>query len=379
MIPYSRQQIDEADIKAVVKTLRSDWLTQGPAIAQFETALASYTGARYAVVFSNGTAALHGAYFAAGLKAGDEFVTTALTFAATANAGLYLGAKPVFADVDAYGNLDPKAVAKKITKKTKMIAVVDYTGRPADLASFKRLAKKNNLIFIEDACQALGARYQGKKVGAISDLTVFSFHPVKTIATGEGGAVVTDSKKYYEKLLLFRSHGITKDPTRFKYKSPGDWYMEMQALGFNYRLTDLQAALGISQLKKADRFVSARKKIAARYARSLKNLSEFIELPSEEKNSSSSWHLYVIRLKGKFAKKRAIIFKKLREAGIGVQVHHLPVYWHPYYRELGYKKGLCPKAEEFYESAISLPIFPGLSNTDQRFVIQTIKSLIAKT
>lgn len=376
MIPYGHQWIDQADVNAVGKALRSDWLTQGPTVKRFEEALADYAGSRYAVVFANGTAALHGAYFAAGLKAGDEFITTALTFAATVNAGLYLGAKPVFADIDSYGNLDPKEVEKKTSRKTKMIVAVDYAGYPADLMAFKKIARKHRLILIEDACHALGAVFRGKKIGSISDLSVFSFHPVKSITTGEGGAVLTDSKKFCDRLRLFRNHGITSDAVLLRRKSPGGWYMEMQELGFNYRLTDLQAALGISQLKKLDRFIAARKKIAGRYRQALADLSG-LELPEEQVGTSASWHLYVIRLRGKLVKKRAIVFRKLRERGIGVQVHYMPVYWHPYYCKLGYMKGLCPKTEEFYESAISLPIFPGLSVVDQRFVIRTLKEIVA--
>lgn len=376
MIPYGHQSIDKSDIKAVIEVLKSDWLSQGPKISEFENALTKYCGSKYAVIFSSGTAALHAAYFAAGLKSGDEFISTPLTFAATSNAGLYLGAKPVFADVDENGNLNPKEAEKKITSKTKLISAVDFAGLPAQLDEFKKIARKHNLVFIEDGCHALGASYKDKKIGSVADMTAFSFHPVKSITTGEGGAALTDNKEYYEKMKVFRHHGIVRDSSKFKKQSPGDWYHEMQELGFNYRITDIQAALGLSQLKRLDKFIKARKKIANVYNKALKKFSDKITLPSDDKDFSSSWHIYVIRLKDEFIKRRPGIFKKLREAGIGVQVHYLPVYLHPYYQSLGYKKGICPKAELYYESAISLPIFPDLSLKDQNFVIKNLNQLL---
>jgi len=376
MIPYGHQFIDDDDVRAVAGVLKSDWLTQGPKIQEFENALAKYCGAKYAVVFSSGTAALHSAYFAAGLKSGDEFITTPFTFVATANAGLYLGAKPVFADIGDDGNLDPDEAEKKITKKTKLILVVDYAGNPADLNAFKKIAKKHNLVLIEDACHALGASYKGRKIGSVSDLTIFSFHPVKSITTGEGGAVLTDNLGYFEKLKLFRTHGITKDINLLKRKSEGDWYYEMQELGFNYRLTDIQAALGISQLKKLARFIKARKAIALRYQKAFSRYADVLELPKETKGCSSAWHLYPIRLKGALYGKRAEIFKKLREKGIGVQVHYIPVPYHPYYEQLGYKRSDYPNAGCFYESVISLPIFSGLKLKDQQFVIKKVLEVL---
>ncbi|KKT29402.1 UDP-4-amino-4,6-dideoxy-N-acetyl-beta-L-altrosamine transaminase [Candidatus Giovannonibacteria bacterium RIFCSPLOWO2_12_FULL_44_25] len=363
-IPYGHQSIDNADIEAVKSVLKSDWLTQGPKIGEFERALAHYCGAKFAAAFSSGTAALHAAYFVAGMRRGDEFITTPLTFAATSNAGLYLGARPVFADIDEYGNLDPVEAEKKITRKTKLLAVVDYAGHPANLDKFKSLARKRKLVLIEDAAHSLGAKYKGKKIGSIADMTTFSFHPVKSITTGEGGAVATNSKIYYEKLKQFRHHGIG---------SRG-----MQMLGFNYRLTDIHAALGISQLKKLDKFISARKKIASRYGEAIRQNKNLL-LPEEHVGVSSSWHLYPLRFAGKSANKRAEIVKKLRNAGIGAQIHYIPVYLHPYYQKLGYKKGLCPKAEAFYEAEISLPIFPSLKNTEQNFVIKTLIKILKST
>ena len=371
MIPYGHQSIDASDIKAVTAVLKSDWLTQGPKIGEFEKTLAKYCGAKFAVAFSSGTAALHAAYFAAGLGRGDEFITTPLTFAATANAGLYLGARPVFADIDGYGNLDPEKAEKKITnlpagrrEKLKALAVVDYAGHPADLDKFRKLARQHNLVLIEDAAHALGAKYKNKKIGGIADLTTFSFHPVKSITMGEGGAVTANRKDFYDKLLFFRNHGMVEG--------------KMQALGVNYRITDIQSALGISQLKKLDRFVGARKKIAALYGEAFRQNKNLI-LPEESPDASSSWHLYPLRIAGNppacGAEKRAEIFKKLREAGIGAQIHYIPVYFHPYYQKLGYKKGLCPKAEAFSAAEISIPLFPDLRKQDQDFVIKTINKL----
>lgn len=377
MIPYGHQSIDADDIRAVVGALKSDYLTQGPAIEAFEHALSAYCGARHAIVFSSGTAALHGAYFAAGLHTGDEFITTPLTFVATANAGLYLGARPVFADVDERGNLDPEAAAKKIGKKTKLISVVDYGGHPANLSAFKKLAKRHRLVLVEDACHSLGSTFRGKRIGGIADMTVFSFHPVKSITTGEGGAVLTNNKQYADALRMFRTHGITKDPLRLTRTSEGAWYYEMQQLGFNYRLTDLQSALGMSQLKKLDRFIAARRTIAARYADELGDLKKVVELPTEAKGVTSSWHLYPLRLRGPFIKKRAKVFAQLRAAGIWCQVHYIPVYLQPYYAKLGYRPGACPNAEAFYASEISLPIFPGLSEADQMRVINTLRVILA--
>jgi len=378
MIPYGHQSIDESDIRAVVEVLKTDWLSQGPKISEFENDLAKYCGSKYAVIFSSGTAALHVAYFVAGLKAGDEFITTPMTFAATANAGLYLGAKPVFADIGEDNNLDPKEAVKKITSKTKLISVVDFAGLPAKLDEFKRIAREHNLVLIEDGCHALGASYKGKKIGSVADMTAFSFHPVKSITTGEGGAVLTDNKEYYEKMKVFRHHGIVRDPSKFKERSHGDWYHEMQELGFNYRITDIQAALGISQLKRLDKFIKARKKIAGIYNKALKKFSKKVLLPEDDKDASSSWHIYVIKLRGELSDKRQEIFKKLREAGIGVQVHYIPVYLHPYYKSLGYKKGICPKAELYYETAISLPIFPDLSLKDQNYVIENLIKILSQ-
>ena len=376
MIPYGHQFIDQDDIDAVVETLKSDFLTQGPKVKEFEEALSKYVGAKFAVAFSSGTAALEAAYFAAGIKNGDEVITSPLTFAATANAALQLGAKVVFADIEIdTGNIDPSDVLKKITKNTKAIVPVDYSGMPVKLDELSEIAQKNRLLLIEDAAHALGAEYKGpstgsgqaKKIGGIADMTMFSFHPVKSITTGEGGAITTNREDFYKKLLLYRTHGITKE--NFKNKSEGEWYYEMQDLAQNFRITDIQAALGVSQLTKLDKFVEARRGIAKKYQEAFAQNKNLI-LPREYEGASSSWHLYPIRLKN--SAKRAEVFKKLRDSGIGVQVHYIPVHLHPYYEGLGYKKGLCPNAEVYYAGEISIPIFPGLSQKDQNFVIEKI-------
>lgn len=372
MIPYSTQDINEDDIRAVERTLRSGWLTQGPAIENFEKAVAKKVGAKYAVAFNSGTAALHAAYFAAGVGEGDEVVVPAITFAATGNAALYLGAVPVFADVDPRtGNMDVKDAARKITKKTKVLVPVDYAGRPANITAFRALAKKHELVLIEDGAQSLGASYRGKLVGSQADMTMFSFHPVKSITTGEGGIIVTNDEAYARALRLFRSHGITRD-THFMKESEGPWHQEMHALGKNYRITDIQAALGESQLKRLGSFIAKRAAAARRYPRLLKNL-QIILPPEDTKTVKSAWHLYPVHVA---PDKRRAVFEAMRAAGIGVQVHYLPVYRHPYYQRLGYKKGLCPNAEKFYGGEISIPLFPGITLKQQRFVAGTLRKAL---
>lgn len=375
MIPYGHQFIDNDDIQAVVDVLRSDCLTQGPKIDEFEKKLATYCGAKYAVVVNNGTAALHTAYAAAGLKPGDEFITSPLTFPATSNAGLWQGAKPVFVDIEAEtGNINVDLIEEKINSKSKVIVPIDFSGRPVNLNKVREIAKKYKLIIIEDACQALGATYKNKKIGSISDLTVFSFHPVKTITTGEGGAVLTNNEEYYKIMKKFITHGITK--INFVNDSPGDWYFEMQLLGVNYRLTDLQCALGISQLKKVDKFVGQRKEIAKRYNNAFKDL-DMIELPIiDDVEVQSAWHLYVIRLKDFLIPHRAEIVKELKASGIGVQIHHIPTHTHPYYQKLGYKIGSVPVAEKFYQKIISLPLYPGLKMEDQDLVVKKFTEIL---
>ncbi|MDO8626792.1 MAG: UDP-4-amino-4,6-dideoxy-N-acetyl-beta-L-altrosamine transaminase [Candidatus Magasanikbacteria bacterium] len=374
IIPYGRQSIGADDIAAVEAVLRSDRLTQGPKVEEFEQALAEYCGARFAVVTSSGTSALHTAYAAVGLSAGDEIISSPITFPATTNAALWQGAKPVFVDVESKtGNINVDLIKASITSKTKAIVPVDYTGRPVNLAAIKKLAQQHNLVVIEDACQALGATYHGKKIGSISDLTVFSFHPVKSITTGEGGAVLTDNENWYKKMKMFVTHGVTKAPDNLTISSPGAWYFEMQLLGNNYRLTDLQAALGISQLKKLDQFVARRRELVTRYSAALADQAAIVTPPADSTSEESAWHLYVIQLQGKLSGQRAEMFKKLQESGVGVQVHHMLSYYHPYYQKLGYLRGACPRAEAWYESIISLPLYPDLTLADQDYVIKTVK------
>jgi len=374
LLPYGKQFIDEEDIKAVVEVLKSDFITQGPKVREFEEKLAETLGAKYAVVFNSGTSALHATYFALGLNKGDEFITTPITFVATSNAGLFLGAKPKFCDVEVdTGNINADLLEEKISPKTKLIAVVHYAGHPCDMEKVKRIADKHGLAVVEDACHALGAKYKGIKVGSCkySDATVFSFHPVKHITTGEGGAVLTNRKDVYEKLVMFRNHGITKEEKKFLKPKEGDWYYEMQFLGFNYRMTDIQASLGISQLKKLDTFVKRRREIAKIYNKLLRN-THFFELPPEKEYAFHSYHLYHLRLKEEYKGKKKEIFSLLRKKGIGVQVHYIPVYLHPHYQKLGYKKGECPKAENFYQRVFSIPIFPSMKEEEISFVVETL-------
>lgn len=376
-IPYGRQCIDEDDINEVIKVLKSDYLTTGPKIEEFEADFANYVGAKYAVAISNGTAALHAACFAAGIESGDEVITTPITFAASANAVLYCGGTPVFADIDSSTyNIDPKDIRKKITKKTKAIIPVHFTGQPCDMDEIRKIAEEYNLIVIEDAAHALGASYKNQKIGSISDMTTFSFHPVKHITTGEGGMITTNNKELYEKLLLFRSHGITRNAELLENKNEGSWYYEQHELGYNYRITDIQCALGISQLKKIDRFIERRIEIATLYNEAFKDINE-ITIPYQAEDGISSWHIYVLKFDlNKLNLKRNDIFDRLRAKGIGVNLHYIPVYLHPYYIKLGYKKGICPKAEVLYDEIITIPLFPDMTDEDVNYVINAIKSVI---
>ncbi|MBU2541485.1 MAG: UDP-4-amino-4,6-dideoxy-N-acetyl-beta-L-altrosamine transaminase [Candidatus Omnitrophica bacterium] len=382
-IPYSRQSVDSDDLKAVNSVLHSDWLTQGPKVSEFENRLSSYCNAQYAVAVSSGTAALHIACLAAGIEPCNEVITSPLTFVASANCVLYCGARPVFADIQQdSANIEPVNIKKNINRKTKALIPVHFAGHPCDLGEINKIRKKHNLIVIEDATHALGADYVGAKIGSCkySDMSVFSFHPVKPITTGEGGAVLTNRKDLYERLLLLRSHGITKERRKFSVKntkSIGVWFYEMQELGFNYRITDFQCALGISQLKKLDRFIKRRREIVEKY-RKLFLDNDYFDLPIEGKGVKSSWHLYPIRLKNKYISKKSLIFDELRKNRIGVQVHYIPVYWHPYYRKLGYKKGLCPKAEEFYQREISIPLHQGMSDKDIKYTVRIIFDVFNK-
>jgi perosamine synthetase len=377
MLPYGRQSISEEDIQAVVDVLRSDWLTTGPKVAEFEEALAAQVGAKYAVAFSSGTAALHGAAFAAGLKPGDEAITSPLTFAATANCVLYQGARPVFADVSPDTlNLDPDRMAERITPHTRAVLPVDYAGHPADLDPILALAERHGVTVIEDACHALGAEYKGRRTGSIAHMSVFSFHPVKHVATGEGGMVTTDRADLAENLRRFRNHGISSDARQ--RQASGQWHYEMVLLGFNYRLTDVACALGISQLKKLDANLARRREIAARYTAAFRDLRGVIA-PSVRPDVNPAWHLYPIRINTSQLKKdRAYVFRALRAENIGVNVHYIPVHLHPYYRDqFGYRGGEYPIAETAYGQLISLPMFHAMTDQDVEDVITAVSKVSA--
>lgn len=392
-IPYGRQSIDDADIEAVVKVLKSDYLTTGPAVAAFEKKVADYVGAKYAVAVSNGTAALHVACLAAGIGEGDEVITTPITFAASANCVLYCGGTPVFADIDpdTY-NISPVELERKITSRTKAIIPVHYTGQPCDMDAILEIARKHDLLVIEDGAHALGASYKGKKIGSIADMTCFSFHPVKPVTTGEGGMIVTDNEELYRKLVLYRSHGITRDNDmmqqyedqlqqstdpalreaadmlRGDVMDPGGWYYQQLELGYNYRITDIACALGASQMDKLDRFLERRRQIAKKYDEAFADIPQ-IKTPWQQEGCQSGWHLYMVQT---MERSRREVFDGLRQAGIGVNVHYIPVYRHPYYQRNGYAGVHCLNAEAFYERAVSLPIFPGLTGSQQDYVIEHV-------
>ena len=376
LLPYGRQSVDEADIQAVVDVLRSDWLTTGPKVSEFEEAFAAKVGAKYAVSFSSGTAALHAAAFAAGLGPGDEAITSPMTFAATANCILYQDARPVFADVASDTlNLDPAQTAARLTPRTKAILPVDYGGYPADLGPFLKMADRHGLIVIEDACHSLGAKYQGRPVGSLAHMTAFSFHPVKHITTGEGGMVSTDRADFAQTLRRFRSHGVNNDARQ--RQQAGQWHYEMVQLGFNYRLSDISCALGLRQLGKLEANLSRRRQIAARYNQAFQQISGVI-LPGVRPEADPAWHLYPIRLElDQLTADRAQIFRALRAENIGVNVHYIPVHYHPYYRErFGYKGGEFPVAESAYEQLITLPMFHAMSDGDAEDVVTAVAKVV---
>jgi UDP-4-amino-4,6-dideoxy-N-acetyl-beta-L-altrosamine transaminase len=369
ILPYGHQTIEADDIEAVVKTLASDFLTTGPEVGAFETDLAEATGASHVAVLNSGTSALHATYAAVGVGSGDEVVMPPLTFAATANAALYCGARPVFVDIDAAtGLVDPAQVEGAITPRTRAIVAVDYAGQPADYVALARIAERHGVPIVADAAHSLGATDAGRAVGTLAYATTLSFHPVKLITTGEGGAVLTNDPGVHARVTAFRSHGMVAERSRLT-RDDGPWYAEMQGLGFNYRMTDIQSALGRSQLRKLAAFLSRRRAIASRYDSDLSSISG-IDLPGRREGTESAWHLYVVRVQD--PSRRRAVFDALRRRGIGVQVHYLPVYRHPYYEDLGYAPGLCPHAEDFYARAMSLPIYPGLSDSDVSRVIDTV-------
>ena len=377
-IYYGRQWIDEEDVKAVSEVLTSDFVTCGPKVAELERALAEYTGAGYVVAVSNGTAALHCACIAAGIGPGDEVITTPLTFAASANCALYCGAQPVFADVDPKTyNIDPASIESHITEKTKAVVAVDFTGQAAKIREIREICDKHGLIFIEDAAHSIGTKYEGKPAGSLADMTCFSFHPVKTITSGEGGAVTANDRELYKKLVLAHTHGITHEEEQME-EGPheGPWYYEQISLGYNYRMTDFQAALLLSQLKKLDRFAERRKEIVRRYNEAFQMLPEII-VQEEIPESDTCRHLYIIRLDlEKLACTRRQFYDAMAAENVQCQIHYVPVYWFPYYRHLGYKKGLCPNAEEIYKGIVSIPLYTRMSDSDVLDVITAVRKVI---
>lgn len=378
IINYGHQYIDEADIQAVVEVMRSDYLTCGPKIAELEQKLCDVTGAKYAVVCSNGTAALHIACLAAGVGEGDEVITTPITFAASANCALYCGARPVFADInpETY-NIDPDSVAKCVTEKSKAVVAVDFTGQSVELDSIMQLCREKNMVLIEDGAHVIGTKYKGRPNGSIADITTLSFHPVKTVTGGEGGAVLTNNEEYYQKLLLYRTHGITRDESLLEHPSDGPWYYEQIALGYNYRMTDMQAALIISQLDKLDMFSKRRKEIVARYNEAFSKLPG-IFVQKEIAESDTTRHLYILRLKPeKFSIGRKNFFEALAAENVCCNVHYIPTYYFPYYEKLGYKKGICPNAEKLYEEIISLPLYFAMTDEDVESVITAVSKIAA--
>ncbi len=373
---YGRQTIEEDDIQAVCESLRSDLITCGPRIEQLEKALCEYTGAKYAVVVSSGTAALHCACYAAEIKEGDEVITTPITFAASANCARYCGADIIFADVRYETmNIDPKSIEEKITDRTKAVVAVDYTGQAVEIDKIREICEENNLTFIEDAAHSLGTKYRGNQIGSLADLTTFSFHPVKTITGGEGGAILTNNEELYKKAKLYRTHAIS--PAGVNKEDKGYWYYEQYDLGFNYRLTDFQAALLLNQLSKLDRFVQRRKEIAEMYDKAFKDMPEIIN-HTNILESDTSYHLYVLRLNlEKLRCNRKEFFEALSAENIQPQVHYIPVYFLKYYQDLGYIKGICPNAEKLYEEILSIPIYPLLTDRDVESVISAVKKIVA--
>ena len=374
---YGHQYIDDADIQAVVDVLKSDYLTCGPKITELEEKLCKLTGAKYAVVCSNGTAALHMACMAAGVEPGDEVITTPITFAASANCALYCGAKPVFADInDKTYNIDPEQVKAATTDKTKAVVAVDFTGQSVELDKLMAHCKEHNLVLIEDGAHVIGTKYKGQPNGSIADMTTFSFHPVKTVTGGEGGAVMTNNEEYYQKLLLARSHGITRDTAFMEEEPHGGWYYEQVSLGYNYRMTDIQAGLLISQLDKLPMFSERRKEIVAKYDEAFLQMPE-IQVQEEIPESDTTRHLYILRIKPEMLTiNRREFFDALAAENIMCNVHYIPTYYFPHYQRLGYEKGICPKAEKLYDEMMSLPLYYGMTDKDVEDVITAVKKIV---
>ncbi len=365
-IPYGRQSIEDDDIQAVIQTLQSDYLTTGPAVARFEADVCAFTNTKHGIAVCNGTAALHMAMHALGISQGDEVIVPPITFVATSNAVLYCAATPIFADVfEDTLLLNPHSVEAAITPRTKAIIAVDYAGQPCDWDTLRAIANKYKLALVADACHAIGSEYKGRKVGTLADITVFSFHPVKHITTGEGGMAVTNNAEYAKKMRHFRGHGITS--TAAERESMGGWHYEMHELGFNYRITDFQCALGSNQLKKLPQWIKQRNALAQAYDAAFSGTN--VKPLLKDKNILHAYHLYVVRIEHRDSK-----FKELRKAGIGVNVHYMPVYLHPYYQQLGYKKGLCPVAEKAFQEILTLPLWANLSRTEMTTILATFNN-----
>ncbi len=376
-IYYGRQYIDDADVEAVVTTMKSDLITCGPKAVEFEQKLCEVTGAKYAVVVANGTAALHLAAIAAGIGEGDEVIVSPITFAASANCVLYCGGTPVFADINPRTyNIDPDSIRKCITPRTKAIVAVDFTGQAVELDEIMAICKEHQLLLIEDAAHAIGTRYKGRGVGSIADMTCFSFHPVKTITGGEGGAITTNDDETYRRLVRLRTHGITRNQDEMVHPTDAVWYNEQVELGYNYRITDFQSALLISQLKKLPAFRERRKEIVERYNEAFSQMPELF-VQEEIAESDTTRHLYIIRLNLELLTcDRRQFFDALRAENVVPQVHYLPVYWHSYYEKLGYEKGLCPQAEKLYEEIMSIPLYYGLTDEEVEDTIRAVKKLV---
>ena len=378
-IYYGHQYIDEADIAAVVAVLKSDFLTCGPKIPELERRLCGLTGARYAVAVSSGTAALHAACWAAGIGPGDEVIVPPMTFAASANCVLYCGGRPVFADIDpdTY-NISPQQIEANLTPRTKAVVAVDFTGQAVPLAEIQEICKAHRLLLIQDAAHSIGTRYCGRPVGGIADFTTFSFHPVKTVTGGEGGAVTTNDPQFQQRLVRFRAHGITRDPALLEQKNVGDWYYEQINLGYNYRLTDIQAALIISQLDKLEQFSARRKQIAAAYDRAFSQVPGLI-LQKTIPESDTTRHLYLLRLDlQRLRANRRQIFEELKAENIYCNVHYIPTYLFPYYQRLGYQAGLCPNAEALYHSCLTIPLYYAMTDEDVDYVIEKVKEVVGR-
>jgi len=373
MLPYGRQSIDDADIAAVTEVLRGDWLTTGPAVAAFEQAVAEWTGGVPCVSVTSGTAALHVAYAAAGVRPGDEVVTSPMTFVATASTAALLGARITFADVsDDTANLDPEAVDAIASERTKVIGAVDYAGHPADYRALGKVADRVGSLVLADAAHSLGSTQNEVPVGSLADLTTFSFFPTKNATTGEGGAVAATDSDLLGRARAFRGHGMVRDRDQMRYPDEGGWHQEVWSLGLNYRLPDVLCALGISQLKRLGDFKQRRTRLVERYNRLLAG-TPGLRLPALRPGSDPMWHLYAVRI---LDGRRAEVYERMRAAGIGVQVNYIPAYWHPVFEDLGYRRGMCPIAERFYGEQLSLPLFPDLADQDQDRVVEALREIL---